>query len=132
MVSMLPGDSGHTLTAYDVFAADAPPDRRSTHEHRHRHPPQLPRRRARGPRASTASVFGGELVAVTYADAGTVQDPAEADQVMWGQVTSPTRVPSDGLRRPLGDCPGTRATNAFFVSVRGTTAEEITGYWEGL
>ena len=34
------------------------------------------------------SVFGGELMAISYADAGVVQDPAEAGQVMWGEVRS--------------------------------------------
>jgi PhnB protein len=77
------------------------------------------------------SVFGGELVVVTYADAGAVQDPAEADHVMWGQVTSP-----DGFRVMAYDVPSSLpwepGANAYFVSVRGTSAEEITRYWEGL
>ena len=34
------------------------------------------------------SVFDGDLRIVTYGDMGNVQDPAEADQVVWGQVTS--------------------------------------------
>lgn len=34
------------------------------------------------------SVFGGELVIVTYKDAHNVQSPEDADQVMWGQVTA--------------------------------------------
>lgn len=40
-----------------------------------------------------SSVFGGRKVTVTYRQAGAVQDPSEADQVMWGQVSS---VPSMG------------------------------------
>ena len=35
------------------------------------------------------SAFGGDLVAVTYQDAGNVERPDETDQIMWGQVTSP-------------------------------------------
>lgn len=77
------------------------------------------------------TVFGGELAAVTYKDAGAVQEEAEADQVMWGQVLAdggfhvmaydvPSRMPYE---------PG---ENAVFVSVRGETVEEITGYWDGL
>jgi PhnB protein len=77
------------------------------------------------------SVFGGEIALVTYRDAHSVQDPAEADQIMWGQVLGtggfhvmaydvPVRMPFD-----QGD-------NAFFVSVRGTSTDEITSYWKGL
>jgi PhnB protein len=32
------------------------------------------------------SVFGGRTVAVTYKDAGNVQNESEADWVMWGEV----------------------------------------------
>jgi PhnB protein len=77
------------------------------------------------------SVFGGDLVAVTYADAGTVQHPDEADQIMWGQVTS-----ADGFRIMAYDVPSarpwSRGESPFFVSVRGTDADEITGYWKRL
>ena len=31
------------------------------------------------------SVFDGDLIMVTYKDAGNVAEPSEADQVMWGQ-----------------------------------------------
>jgi PhnB protein len=34
------------------------------------------------------SVFGGEMAAVTYKEAGNVQDPSDADAVVWGQVTA--------------------------------------------
>ncbi|MFF2546274.1 VOC family protein [Kitasatospora sp. NPDC058063] len=34
------------------------------------------------------SVFGGHTVAVTYKDAGNVQNENEADWVMWGQVAN--------------------------------------------
>jgi PhnB protein len=33
-------------------------------------------------------VFGGDVVMVTYKDAGNLQEPSEADQVMWGQVAA--------------------------------------------
>lgn len=77
------------------------------------------------------AVFGGELAVVTYADAHAVQDPAEADQVMWGQVTAP-----NGFQVMAYDVPSRlpfeRGEQSFFVSVRGDDAEEITRYWEKL
>ena len=77
------------------------------------------------------SVFGGDLAVVTYKDAGTVQDPAEADQVMWGQV-----VTDDGFHVMAYDVPARlpydQGENSFFLSVRGETAQEITAYWEKL
>ncbi|MDT7842052.1 VOC family protein [Streptomyces justiciae] len=74
------------------------------------------------------SVFGGRTVAVTYKDAGAVGDESEADWVMWGEVTGdggfhvmaydvPSRLPWD------------QGENPFFVSVRGTDAEEISTLW---
>ncbi|MFF4616076.1 VOC family protein [Nonomuraea jabiensis] len=77
------------------------------------------------------SVFGGDLAVVTYKDAGNVQEPSEADQVMWGQVSA-----ACGFEVMAYDVPSrlpySRGENAFFVSVRGETAEEITAYWEKL
>ncbi|UUU44209.1 VOC family protein [Streptomyces sp. NBC_00162] len=77
------------------------------------------------------SVFGGDVVVVTYKDAGNVQEPSEADQVMWGQVAA-----DSGFRVMAYDVPASlpwdRGENAFFVSLRGETAEEITAYWEKL
>lgn len=77
------------------------------------------------------SVFGGDLVAVTYADAHAVQDPAEADQVLWGQVAAP-----NGFRVMAFDVPSRLDWDAgkipFYISVRGTDADEINRYWKGL
>ncbi|WP_433221845.1 VOC family protein [Microtetraspora malaysiensis] len=77
------------------------------------------------------SVFGGDVVMVTYKDAGNVQDPSEADHVMWGQVAA-----AGGFRVMAYDVPSrmpwNQGENAFFVSVRGEAAEEVTGYWEKL
>ncbi|MFI7226074.1 VOC family protein [Nonomuraea angiospora] len=77
------------------------------------------------------SVFGGDLAVVTYKDAGGAQEPSEADQVMWGQVSA-----AAGFEVMAYDVPSrlpySRGENAFFVSVRGDTAEEITAYWERL
>ena len=75
------------------------------------------------------SVFGGDVVAVTYADAHSVQHPDEADQIMWGQVTSP-----EGFAIMAYDVPSarpwSRGDSPFFVSVRGTDADEVSGYWK--
>ena len=77
------------------------------------------------------SVFGGHLAVVSYADAGAVQNPAEADQVLWGQVAA-----ESGFRIMAYDVPSSLpwdpGTNAFFLSLRGTSPEQIKGYWEGL
>jgi PhnB protein len=77
------------------------------------------------------SVFGGDRVAVTYADAGAVRDPADADRIIWGQVAS-----DHGFRVMAYDVPTqmpwSLGENAFFVSVRGDTNAEIAGYWDAL
>ncbi|SEM30362.1 VOC family protein [Nonomuraea pusilla] len=77
------------------------------------------------------SVFGGALAVVTYKDAGNVQEPAEADQVMWGQVLA-----DDGFHVMAYDVPSRMpwnpGENAFFLSLRGETTQEITAYWEKL
>ncbi|WP_127783649.1 VOC family protein [Rhodococcus sp. X156] len=77
------------------------------------------------------SVFGGDLVAITNADAHNVQNRDEADQLMWGQVASP-----DGFHVMAYDVPSSmpwsQGEAPFFVSVRGSDAEEITTYWKKL
>ncbi|GAA2133805.1 VOC family protein [Actinomadura napierensis] len=77
------------------------------------------------------SAFGGDMAVVTYKDAGNVQEPSEADQVMWGQVAA-----AGGFRVMAYDVPSNlpwnQGENAFFVSLRGETSEEITAYWEKL
>lgn len=77
------------------------------------------------------SVFGGDLVAISYRDAGNVPSEAEADQLTWGQVTS-----ADGFHIMAFDVPSSRPWNQgedpFYVSVRSTGTEEIAGYWKRL
>jgi len=76
-------------------------------------------------------VFGGEQAVVTYRDAGAVQSPDEADQVMWGQV-----VAENGFHIMAYDVPSRLGWNPgeipVFVSVRGNDAEEVAGYWQKL
>ena len=89
------------------------------------------RGRAREALTFYREALGGELAVVTYADAHAVQDPAEADQVMWGQV-----VARSGARVMAYDVPGATAydagTIAFFVSLRGDDADEVAALWAGL
>ncbi|MFI9008185.1 VOC family protein [Actinosynnema sp. NPDC053489] len=77
------------------------------------------------------SVFGGDLAVVTYADAGDASGDPGADHVMWGQVLA-----GNGFHVMAYDVPSRlaydRGENPFFVSVRGESVEEVTGYWQGL
>ncbi len=77
------------------------------------------------------SVFGGDQMLITYADAHAVQKPAEADQIIWGQVAS-----ADGFHVMAYDVPSAQAWNPgeipFFVSVRGDDADQLTGLWSKL
>jgi PhnB protein len=76
-------------------------------------------------------VFGGDRMMISYQEAGNVQDPAEADQVMWGQV-----VAKSGVRLMAYDVPSNMAWNPgeipFFVSLQGDAPDEISQYWEKL
>lgn len=77
------------------------------------------------------AVFGVDLMAITYADAHAVADPAEADQIIWGQVAS-----KDGFHIMAYDVPSATGwvpgTIPFFVSVRGDDADQLTSYWDKL
>ncbi len=77
------------------------------------------------------SVFGGEIAVLTYTDAHNVQDPSEADQVMWGQVQSGNGIHLMAYDVPVR-MPYDQGINSVFVSVRGRDTEEITSYWTGL
>jgi PhnB protein len=77
------------------------------------------------------SVFGGDQMLITYADAHAVTNPAEADQIIWGQVAA-----ENGFHIMAYDVPAAKSWNAgeipFFVSVRGDNADEISSYWTKL
>jgi PhnB protein len=77
------------------------------------------------------SVFGGEITVFTYQDAHNVQDPAEAEQIMWGQVQA-----DNGFRIMAYDVPSTtsydQGDKSHFVSVRGDGNDEITSLWNKL
>ena len=67
---------------------------------------------------------------VSYTDAGNVQDPSEADQVMWGQVTA-----DSGFRVMAYDVPSrmpwSSGENTFFLSVRGDRKDQSAGAGRG-
>lgn len=86
---------------------------------------------ARAALAFYQSVFGGELMAISYRDANAIGEASEADQIMWGQVASQA-----GFTIMAYDVPSRLSWNSgeipFFVSVRGDTPDEISTYWQGL
>ena len=89
------------------------------------------RGQARAALAFYQSVFGGQLTAITYSDAHAAETPAEADNILWGQVASPEgfRVMAYDVRSGQPYNPG---ENAVFVSVRGKSADELSAYWARL
>ena len=86
---------------------------------------------ARAALAFYHSVFGGDHMVITYKDAHAVKNPAEANQIIWGEVSSP-----DGFHVMAYDVPSDTEWNPgeipFFVSVRGDNADQLTGLWEKL
>jgi PhnB protein len=81
-----------------------------------------------------AAVFGGEVMAFTFAQGGDARDSADgavSEQIKWGGVQAP-----NGFSIMAFDVPPKRpyaaGTDAVYVSVRGSDPEEITRYWEGL
>lgn len=85
------------------------------------------------------SVFGGQVAAITFADAHNVQSEGglatadEANQIMWGQVQA-----DNGFHVMAYDVPSAlsydQGDKPVFVSVRGDegATEEVAGYWNGL
>jgi PhnB protein len=86
---------------------------------------------ARAALAFYHAVFGGDLQVISYAEMGQAQEPSEANQVVWGQVAA-----ANGFRVMAYDVPAaqpwSRGDDPFFVSLRGTDAEEIRSFWDKL
>lgn len=86
---------------------------------------------ARAALAFYQSVFDGQQMLVTYADAHAVTNPAEGDQIIWGQVVS-----EDGFHVMAYDVPSAKDWDPgrapFFVSMRGDDPKALTRYWEAL
>lgn len=91
------------------------------------------------------SVFGGDLVIVTYADFGAPKGTPVADKVVWGQVAAESGFRVMAYDIPSAEPPsqpnepstyrqnGMTITNdPFFISLRGESASEISALWEKL
>jgi PhnB protein len=89
------------------------------------------RRQARQALAFYQSVFGGQTMIATHAQAYPEYPAEEADLVAFGQLDSP-----EGFRVMVFDVPAARpfdpGITPVFVSVRGTDQAELTRYWKGL
>ncbi|WBO23835.1 VOC family protein [Sphingomonas abietis] len=76
-------------------------------------------------------VFGGEQTLMTYAAMGQPDLAASPDHIIWGQV-----VADDGFRIMAFDVQAGRnydtGTNAFFVSLRGSSADDVRQRWTAL
>jgi len=86
---------------------------------------------ARAALAFYQQVFGGQLMQFTYRDAGRTANEADLDLIVWGQVDAP-----NGFRIMAFDVavdkPWDQGKNAFYVSLRGDTQEEIRALWDKL
>lgn len=78
-----------------------------------------------------SSVFGGQLLIITNEDAHSTEQPSEAQQVKFGQVVS-----ENGFQIMAYDVPASQSyeqgDKSMYVSVRGDSADEITGLWSKL
>ena len=72
-----------------------------------------------------ASIFGGQVIAFTYADAHVDTDGAAGDQLMWGGFQAPNGLALMAFDVPPGR-PFSRGTDSVFVSLRGDDPQEIT------
>lgn len=73
------------------------------------------------------SVFGGDIALSTFGEMHTSDDPAEADKIMHGQLTSP-----NGLVLMAADTPNSMGYNpgdTISVSLSGDDETELRGYW---
>lgn len=92
------------------------------------------------------SVFGGQVSAATYGDLGMPAGVPGADKIVFSQLET-----TDGLRLMAYDIPGqddadpsltagtthrengtTITDRTFFQSLRGSTLDEITTFWDAL
>ncbi|MBH0619554.1 hypothetical protein I3A86_26050, partial [Salmonella enterica] len=78
-----------------------------------------------------AEVFDGKVAAMTYEAMGQAAIAAAPDHLIWGQVAS-----DDGFRIMAFDLQAgrdyDRGANSFFVSLRGTSSDEVQARWSAL
>ena len=74
-------------------------------------------------------IFGGELAINTFGEYGQADTPI-ADKIMHGQLNAPNGMTLMGADTPpdMKHEPG----NTIAISLSGTDAEELRGYWAGL
>jgi PhnB protein len=87
-----------------------------------------------------ASIFGGSVVATTYAEVGAPADSPDADKVVFGRLDADAGFALMAYDIPGGAQPftgetrrqfGTTVTDQpFFISLSGASLDELTGYWE--
>ena len=74
------------------------------------------------------SVFGGQLLALTNEQGGRTEDPAQLQQIIFGQV-----IGENGFQVMAYDVPSSmtyeQGEKSLFVSVRGDSIDEITELW---
>lgn len=75
-------------------------------------------------------IFGGEVQTTTFGEGGMALDPAEADKVMHGQLTS-----GAGFVLMASDTPasmGVPSGSAITLSLSGDDETVLTGWWDAL
>ena len=76
------------------------------------------------------SVFGGELTLSTFGEFQASEDPAEADKIMHGMLTT-----GQGMVLMAADTPNAMdytPGNTLSVSLSGDDETELRGYWDKL
>lgn len=76
------------------------------------------------------SVFGGELTLNTFGEFQASEDPAEADKIMHGMLTT-----GQGLVLMAADTPNSMdytPGNTISISLSGDDEAELRGYWDKL
>ncbi len=76
-------------------------------------------------------VFGGELQTMTYADGGMQHDPAEANNLMHGQLEAPNGMVLMGADAPSG-APPSDPSSWISISLSGDDEAELSGYFQRL
>lgn len=76
------------------------------------------------------SFLGGELTLATFGEAGVSNNPAEANKIMHGMITTPEGLVIMGS--DSANFVNVHNGDAFAVSLSGDDAPKLRGYWEKL